>query len=1076
MSEKPTYELKGTLREDCMRDTATLEDFRALESDWQELFRWLMSVSVDLPFRDADGNGNDRLSCLWKDHVLVVLVEILCKDLDGYVTSFVDGQGTLAQKRYTEKLTDRYTDWTSRLDRFIRMSHGYNPDSPAMQVAEEIRGRLLSARPSDGDGAARWRPFFMDNRNQPYYRMLGALDDIQEKAEEYIARIESGGDMDASLALLLTMTRHYCSIVSTFNARFSGWAEFYRKEILNDGLREAVQDSTYITVEPDRDKAGGTFSFPKGTEFLAGKAANGDDLLYALDEKSYIVPAVLSTVQTVFRHNDRLYAASLLSEENRSARLFTESGVTSTELEYGWLVTSRSLVLSEGVRQVSVGFSLMTDNGTAVPDLSGTFGGDTASFNLYVSGEEGWKPLPYGLEYSPADGRIDYVFTLAEGDPAPVPCSEDLHGLCTEYPAVKILFADRKRTDILPAGLYIRNIHIRTSVEGIRNFTLRGDLGDMDPGQPFYPFGPLGERGGRFVFGHPEAAMKDTVKVSLKGMWNRLPEKGFREIYRHYGTGTPIDSASFKATCEWQDGDIWRQCTDSPVALFGTADKGEVCERAAMTLNLGSTPGYRASHNRNGLYRLTLSSPETGFGLNEYYRRYAEVMMQNAKEKEKNHIPVPEMPQVPLIADASFGYVAEETFRPGDACGSCLFTVTETADYEKYAGGTSGGMPLFVPRTVEPSLVLGFTDLGDTSRIRLYFSLRYVMNGNMAPEREKQNKCMSISFRPCGGHWEKIEAEDILCEETGGLTRSGFMEIRLPGRGDGTRGWLRLGFEGDVPTDTAVDGIWLNCFRVSAENGDGTPLPAGSITAPYREDSRIRTVLQPLPGYGGKPAETVEDAGTRERIRISTRGRAVCPGDYEALILERFPDIEKACCIPSVTKDGETRIVVFPMPEKRVYPLLPLWKLTEIQEYISAKSSPFAVTKVVNPVYEPIDVRFKAVVREDVQDSGEVRRRLKRRIRRFFCGWLLDGVLPDLGMRFSHEALRSRIVNDECITDTILLDVSGTGMKVMPAGSDTWYSASRTEGVLYVKDISIELVKNRSGVDEARVGNDFVIG
>ena len=135
---------------------------------------------------------------------------------------------------------------------------------------------------------------------------------------------------------------------------------------------------------------------------LTGRAvADGGDLLYALDEKSYIVPAVLSTVQTVFRHNDRLYAASLLSEENRSARLFTESGVTSTELEYGWLVTSRSIVLSEGVRQVSIGFSLMTDNGTAVPDLLGTFGGDTASFNLYVSGEEGWKPLPTSGEIQP---------------------------------------------------------------------------------------------------------------------------------------------------------------------------------------------------------------------------------------------------------------------------------------------------------------------------------------------------------------------------------------------------------------------------------------------------------------------------------------------------------------------------------------------------------------------------------------------------------------------------------------------------------------------------------------------------
>ena len=36
-----------------MRDTATLEDFRALESDWQELFRWLMSVSGDIPWRSA---------------------------------------------------------------------------------------------------------------------------------------------------------------------------------------------------------------------------------------------------------------------------------------------------------------------------------------------------------------------------------------------------------------------------------------------------------------------------------------------------------------------------------------------------------------------------------------------------------------------------------------------------------------------------------------------------------------------------------------------------------------------------------------------------------------------------------------------------------------------------------------------------------------------------------------------------------------------------------------------------------------------------------------------------------------
>ena len=116
--------------------------------------------------------------------------------------------------------------------------------------------------------------------------------------------------MDASLALLLTMTRHYCGIVSTFNARFSGWAEFYRKEILNDGLREAVQDSTYITVEPDKDKAGSTFSFPKGTEFLAGKVADGGDLLYALDEKG--IHRVCRTLHGVDRVQARRQAVCSL--------------------------------------------------------------------------------------------------------------------------------------------------------------------------------------------------------------------------------------------------------------------------------------------------------------------------------------------------------------------------------------------------------------------------------------------------------------------------------------------------------------------------------------------------------------------------------------------------------------------------------------------------------------------------------------------------------------------------------------------------------------------------------------------
>lgn len=64
MAEKTTYEQKGTLREECMQDTAMPDGFRPLESDWRELLRWLMSVSGNLPYYDRTDKENGRLSSL----------------------------------------------------------------------------------------------------------------------------------------------------------------------------------------------------------------------------------------------------------------------------------------------------------------------------------------------------------------------------------------------------------------------------------------------------------------------------------------------------------------------------------------------------------------------------------------------------------------------------------------------------------------------------------------------------------------------------------------------------------------------------------------------------------------------------------------------------------------------------------------------------------------------------------------------------------------------------------------------------------------------------------------------------
>lgn len=1082
MTEKTTYELKGTLRDDCMTDRTALDGFHPLESDWRELMRWLLSVSGDLPYYDRWNKKNGKLSSLWENHVLTVLVEILQKNIDGYMDSFVDGSGTSAQQKYAECLRTRFVNWISRLKAFVRTLQSTAADSPSIAVAQQMIEQMSAALSQDEVSHPQYSSDRLDTPNRSYYRMLGAVEDIQKKGEEYIARIESGGDMDASLSLLLTFVRNYCGMAERFNARFSGWAEFYRKNILHDTPKGAVQDSTYIVIEPNRTRRAETFPLPKGTRFIAGQNADGFDLLYATTEKAYIVPAHIHSVHTLFSKENRLHKTSLPAGEqpDNDFPLFdTENPATA--LEHGWMLASRSLVLSEGRRTVTVSIHLDRTDETVMPDLI-PFNGDTSAFILQLSGNEGWRQKKYSIKTSRGQGFIRFTFTLDEGEEAPAVCTEELHGIATEYPALRILFSDKKNFDTLPEDLFIRGINIDTEVEGIRNFTLIGESGQADPTQPFYPFGPMGERGSRLVFGHEEAALKKTTSVTLKGTWTKLPENGFKPVYANYGLGKNIDESSFIAGCEWQEEGRWHECVASSQPLFRQDGAGKLTDEALFelaleekeTTNSLSLMPYR--RDSNGFYRLTLTGPAIGFGTNAYYRRFTEVMMHNGREKEKNWLPMPEQPQVPMLGDMTFGYRSEETLSVGD--NGSLYRFSELFGYEECAWNEKEH-PVFLPGMESPSLLVGLDNMGDTNRVRLYIDLRYVVRG--WKPAEEQPSCGLVVCRYEGnGIWHTMTDEEVLCEETDGLTRSGFVEVKASAARHTDRLWLKLSFaDGKAPQEMVLEGLWLNCLRVTAENGDGTALPAGTITAPFIEDSRILSVCQPVAGSGGKPAETGQDAAIRQRIRISTRNRAVCGGNYEEMILERFPEIEKACCIPASENGGEVRIVVFPKPEKRKYPFLPGWKLAEIENHIAQYAPPFARIRVLNPKYEPLSLTFKAVLKDGTRDPGTVKRRLERRIRVFLMTWYMDGRLPDFGVHYSCNALLSRIVNDKNIEDFISLEIrtAGREYRITEALSekDTFLAASGECGILYIDELDMELVESRCGVDEARVGKDFMI-
>ena len=1083
MATNLPYELKGTLRSGFEVDKAQLKDFRALESDWRDIFRWIMSIAGDMPYYDNSNKVNGTMAALWHNDVLTVLVEIRQKNLKEYAASFVDGSGTSQQNAYTIDLQNKINGWIDRLSIYLNNAFAGGAVTPAMRVAGTVRELLQNSLPIIPQPTSRRRNFIqrvLDENNRPFFSMLGAVSDIQSKFDYYMQQIENSGDMDASQALLLTFVRSYCRIVQQFNDKFADFPDFFRREILKATPKEAVQDSTLVVVNPNKEVTRKTFSLPARTQFNAGENADGTPLYYSLTEKSYIVPTTIKSARALFPQGRRIITAPLALDGTDSNTLFSTANPVNTQQELGWALSSPMFSLSEGERKVFLYFTM--DGAT---DIARLLAG-ASPLRLFTSGYDGWAERIHTASYERVGNYLLFSFTIADGEEPLTPCNSDIHGIETEYPAVRILIDKISAIDVDITSIKFKDIQIRVSVSDIRTFSLYSDVGEMDSSQPFYPFGTVGEKGSWFIFGSEELAIKKILNVSLKGTWNKLPDGGYTAVYKDYALSQAVTNSSFKVTCEWQENSKWNMCRNSPVQLFCTDTSGNIKEEAEFHLDIadfsplavGST--FRYNKKAKGFYRIRLSEPSIGFGMDVYRQQFAEVMVHNSKAKERNQKPVPAMPHVPMIADAVLGYTAMDSFGENDR----LYRINETNGYEIVNLGTESIQLL--PDLRKHYLYLNLDDVEGLKRIRLYFSLRYMRRGSHGSTLASSGDSIIEYYDNEACQWKVFPTECILQEDSGGLTRSGFITLNTFDETNtsfikGNEVWIRIGFENDIaPENIIVDGIWLNCFKVMCENGDGTPLPAGTIAALVEDDLRVLEVLQPMEGYGGKAAEDGQAMSVRLATRISTRNRALNIGDYEKMILERFSDIEKVCCIPASQESNEIRIVVFPQPEKRVFPQLPNWKLSEIEQYIKGYMSPFAKVRVINPTYEPLTVDMIVILKDSVQDEGEVQRRLYRRIYNYFVQWLVDEQLPELGKRYSYEGLKAWLVNDEGIERCVSLTITGgkslTVLDDEGNTEDVYHFSNEESGILYPGRINIEMTDTGDGIEDSSIGMNFIIG
>lgn len=1045
---------RGTLRTDYETDPAQLHGLPAMESSWQRLLHRLARYGKGLEYRDDDGREG-TLAPLLENHVLTVVADLMRKRLSGYGESFADAQGTTGESEFYKKLKKDIKGWTERLEAFIDKSWrtGLN-ESPAVAVAVQLRDSLKKSLPVEDEA-----------EKHGYYRMLRTVRSIQEHAGYYLDQIENGGDVDGALSLLIAYVRNYCSLADTFNQRLAEFPSFYRNEILHVKPEAVIQDHAYIVVRPTEK-----FTLKARQEFIAGQNAEGEDLIYRTTQDETVSPLQCVEADAVYllKNGDTtgIRRQSIIPDNivNAVPLFDIHQG---DPLSFGWQIESPMFILNEGKREVTV-----TLHADTMPLSTDKVSG---GFSFYMSHADGWQEL--SGQSSVTGNKLCFRFTIEQDGILPSGCNEEIHGKTTDNPVLRIQTHENSSFPLdAVSQLEISGAEIEVHVTGIRNFTFYNELGEADTTLPFQPFGIQAECGAWFLFGNEEMGLKPLTEVMMKGFWQKMPEtvQAFNERYKEY----KLNATDFKVSTQWQQGGKWMECNGEPQQLLAFDDTEKTWrahilfdfkEQRSQSRSL--TSHYEYSRDKDGFFRVRLQSPPEGFGEEAYRRKYTETMIQNARAKEKNQKEMPKEPVTPILSDVELEYSAVQ--RLTDIPKAELFT---TSDFQETRFKSR------MDKEEDKSLYFAFVNARGLQSLRMYLDM--VIPPQSIPYNMPQtNGTVSLvwEYRK-ENSWTELSSKTVIVEETCGFTQSGFIEIRLPEKisdkhidRDG-KTWLRAAVKGDAGSCLAIRDVWTNCIPLTAQNGDGLSLAAGSIKDIQEPDGRIALISQPLPGFGGKQAEGDTHLSSHLRARFGNRHRAVNRKDYEQLVLEHFPEVDKAVCIPCTDKGTrQVRLVMFSAGADSVYYLSPSWKLKEIERALRQFAPPSVRLEVLNPVYEDLKVVCKAVLREEVADEGKVVRNLVTLAWNYLAPWKRKGTIPELQQTYSYKELHARMANHEDLQTVVELTVGGHTPGTVDFDSPDYTIKGTYPYSVLIPKIEIILLSPDDGIESTEIGSSFII-
>ncbi|MEK7719713.1 MAG: baseplate J/gp47 family protein, partial [Bacteroidota bacterium] len=634
-----------------------------------------------------------------------------------------------------------------------------------------------------------------------------------------------------------------------------------------------------------------------------------------------------------------------------------------------------------------------------------------------------------------------------------------IHGYryTTASPVIQLLLKTGLSPDSLGysdfEGIKIQKARITVEVSDVTSLSLEGDQGILNPKKPFTPFGAAPTKGSTFLVGYSEALSKKLTELSIGVNWKNAPSN-FNSYYSGYGETVSNNSFTADVAFSYRDNGKYQQ---SSVHLFESGN-------ASNPHNFVFTPGALPFHifYPMGLKVLSLRQTETlwskrflrelaifspvlvntpavvnpgkgfvRFTLNhsffhaEYPKKTVEKILEYSKQVGNTpaYVALNE-PYTPVVQNISLSYKATSDEVSINSLSLDDFTNDEIQFFQvAYLGQIqehSYQRNLFsflVDKSVslmpeyknEGELLIGFTDLKAGDSVSVLFQ---VAEGSEDPELDQVAVDWAVL---CDNYWKPMAKGEVVLDTTNKLLRSGIIQFVIPH--DATtvnslmpvgRIWIRASVKKNVNAVCQLVSVMTNALEVqfSDQHNDpnhlALPLEKNKIAKLKNGNASVKTVAQPYASFGGKQSETSPAYYTRGSERLRHKNRSITAWDYERMVLEAFPEVQKVKCIPHAKfipglnrycwlAPGNVVLVVVPnlANKNAVDPLSPKVNgdtISRITEFINNHCGMQVKVKVKNPAYQKMQLDLKVKFHEGYEFNF-YSEKLKEQIRQYLSPW-----------------------------------------------------------------------------------------